>query len=117
VTLGSINLFCRHCCSTDTARCQWSSAFESLHLLLQVKMAQARTEQQREVAADAAAQLAERDAQCAALQAQLDGRAHAAGPSNSGGSPGEGLRAHTAGGGLLQPTVMMHSKQEAAHDA
>lgn len=51
-------------------------------------MAQARTEQQRDAAATAAAQLAERDAQCSALQAQLDSQPAAAevhdGPGASG---------------------------------
>jgi hypothetical protein len=54
-------------------------------------MAQARTEQQREVAATAAVQLAERDAQCAALQAQLDNQAHATSTPNSANGSGEGV--------------------------
>jgi hypothetical protein len=68
-------------------------------------MAQARTEQQREVAANAAAQLAERDAQCAALQAQLDGRAHDGRMPNSAGSSGEGMRAPVAVAWLMPPAA------------
>lgn len=81
------------------AQCRWSGAYISQ--LLQVKMAQARTEQQREVAANAAAQLAERDAQCAALQAQLDGGAHAGRVPKSGGGSSKGLRAQVAAAWLI----------------
>lgn len=77
-------------------RADGRALYNRLRQLLQVKMAQARTEQQREVAANAAAQLAERDAQCAALQAQLDGRALDGRTPNSAGSSGEGMRAPVA---------------------
>lgn len=66
-------------------------------LPIQVKMAQARTEQQRDAAATAAAQLAERDAQCGALQTQLDSQAAATtAHDTSGGSGEQALQIRTA---------------------
>lgn len=58
-----------------------------------VKMAQARTEQQRDAAATAAAQLAERDAECTAMQAQLDSLATVASAQGSGTAAASDLEA------------------------